>query len=365
MTPGVRMGKEVKTNIAVLMVMVVVLGLSNTAYALVPPKEPLLMAVLEGNQNKVKELIDSGADVNKVDERYGCTALHLAAREGRLEIVKVLRKAGAKIYAENTNKEPLLFAAAYSGSTNVLKFLVDEGATTKGRNSEGKTLLHYAILFRQAGMAKYLIRLGLDVKAVDKKGWSPLHEAAYVGDVTIIEDLAKAGANVNATNWHKETPLHFAAVYGHTNSVRELLKVNADPNLLSDQGDTPLIQALQSDSPEIVALLLQAKADPNIGNNCKYTPLSGAVSLKKWTPIVKLLVSGGADVNKRIDHRRTAIFNVIPDDNVEMFLLLVESGADLTVKDDSGETPMDWIKQYNAKRIGDFLAGRSRPSKAK
>jgi len=346
---------KMNTCVAVVTVMVIMLGLSSTANARMLPKEPLLMAVLEGNEQNVKDLIDTGADVNKIDERYGCTALHLAAQEGRLEIVKILRRAGAKIYAGNTNKEPLMFAAVMSGSTNVLKFLVDEGASTKSRNSDGETLLHHAILFRKIDMAKYLIRMGLDVNARDKKGLSPMHEAAYVGDVPIIEDLVKAGANVNATNWHRETPLHLAAEYGHTNSVRELLNVNANPNLLSDEGDTPLLQAA---SPEVVELLLKAKADPNIGNSSKYTPLSGAVVQKKGMPIVRLLVLGGVDVNKRIDHERTAIFDVIADDNVEMFRYLVENGADLTVKDDEGQTPRDWVEHYKAKRIKQYLTSR-------
>ena len=354
--------KIMNTPFAVLMVMALILCLSNTAHALIPPKEPLLMAVLEFNEKKVKDLIDAGADVNKIDERYGCTALHLAAQEGQLEIVKLLRRSGAKIYAEHSRKEPIVFAAVMSGSTNVLKFLLDEGASWKSRNAEGDTLLHHAILFRKVDMAKYLIRLGLDVNAINKKGWSPLHEAAYVGDVPIIEDLANAGADVNGTNWHRETPLHFAAVYGHTNSLRELLNVNADPNLLSDEGDTPLLQA---SSPDIVELLLKAKADPNIGNNCKYTPLSGAVVQKKGATVVKLLVSGGADVNRRIDHDRTAIFDVIPDDNVEIFRYLVENGAALAVKDDEGQTPADWVEHYKAKRIQKYLADRSKALREK
>lgn len=349
-----------KKNFAAILAIILAPGLSHTADALMPPKEPILLAILEGNPDKVKELIDAGVDVNKVDERYGCTALHLAARQGRLDMVKMVRKAGARIYAENSNQEPVVFAAAYSGSTNVLQFLLDEGATTRSRNSNGETLLHHAILFRQPDMVRYLIRLGLDVNAVDKKGLSPLHEAACVGDVPVIEDLAKAGANVNAVNGHKETPLHFAVAYDHTNAVRELLNVRADPNRLTDEGDSPLCRAT---SPTVVELLLKAKADPNVGNHCKYTPLSGAVVAKQGMPIVRLLVLGGADVNKRTDHQRTAVFDVIPNDNVDLFRFLVEHGADLAVRDDAGETPLDWVQRYKAKRIAGYLADRPRSSR--
>lgn len=350
------------TRAAFVLTTLLVMGVSASSEAFLPPEEPLLMAVLAGNEKELKALIDAGADVNKIDDTYGCTALHLAAREGRLEIVKMLRKAGARIYAENKNKEPLVFAAVCSGSTNVLKFLLDEGATTKSRNSDGETLLHHAILCRQVDMTRCLIRLGLDVDAADKKGLSPLHAAASVGDGPAIEDLAKAGANVNAMNWHKETPLHFAAAYDCTNAVRELLKAHSDPNLVSDVGDTPLCQAK---SPAVVDLLLKAKADPNIGDNYSNTPLSSAVARKDGSTVVRLLVAAGADVNKRLDHSRTAIFDTIPEDDVVLFRYLLENGADLAVKDDQGQTPGDWIEQYKAKRIADYLAGRQRTAKAK
>lgn len=356
------MRREPNTGLAFSMAIFLAMGIPTVVNALVPPKDPLLMAVLVGDEKEVKRLIYVGADVNKVDERYGCTALHLAAREGHLEMVKMLRKAGAKIYAYNTKKESLVFAAAYSGSTNVFKFLLDEGATTRSRNSDGETVLQHAIAFRKLDMAKYLVQIGLDVNTKDKRGFSPMHTTAYVGDVAIVDDLRRAGADVNSTNWHKETPLHLAAVYDHTNCLQELLKAGANPNMRDDEGSTPLSYAK---SPTAVDLLLKAKADPNIADSSKYTPLSGVVVRNAGISFVKLLVQGGADINKRIDHERTAIFNAIPDDNVDVFRFLVENGADLSVKDDDGETPLDWIQQYNARRIKAYLDERARASKAK
>jgi ankyrin repeat protein len=182
----------------------------------------------------------------------------------------------------------------------------------------------------------------------------------------VTKPLVDAGADVNAVTWHKETPLHLAAVYNHERIVADLLDAGADPNLLDDSGRHPLFN---TSSPRVAKMLMKAGTKVNLGDKYGYTPLAGAVTLKDKRSLVKCILDGGANVNKRIDHGRTAVFNAIPDDEVEIFKLLVEHGADLSVKSDSGETPLDWVKEYDAKKIKKFLnerkakAGRS-PSSA-
>jgi len=353
---------------------------SVSAVALEPPEEPLHKAALAGNVKKVKELIDEGVDVNKLDGRYGCTALHIAAGGGHLEIVKVLRKAGARIYVENKQKEPLIFAAVSSGNLALVKYLLAEGASKKSTKAQGENLIHHVILGRTKEMLPYLIEIGVDVEAKDKRGRTPLHTVAYVGDFPVTRALIKAGANVNATTWHNETPLHLAASYDHEQAIRDLLEAGADCNLLDDGGRHPLFGAR---SVNIAKLLLEAGAKPNVSSKSQYTPLSGAVVVpirteaslpdtyevpdtpssktvvvQDRTALARCLIKAGADVNMRIDHDRTAIFNVISADDVEMFKLLVESGASLDIKSDSGETPLDWVAEYGAVRIKKYLNSR-------
>jgi ankyrin repeat protein len=58
---------------------------------------PLIVrAVLEGHTRVVRVLLDAGADCNLVDSR-GCTALHAAARGGRLECVRLLLAVGERL----------------------------------------------------------------------------------------------------------------------------------------------------------------------------------------------------------------------------------------------------------------------------
>lgn len=345
-----------KCQMVILLCCCIVIGFASDAHALVRPKEPLHRAAQEGNLKEVQKLINQEVDVNKLDEIYGCTALHMAAMGGHLDVAKALRKTGAKIYAENKQNEPLVFAAVSSGNVDLLKFLLAEGASSKSRNAEDENLLHHAITCRKKEMVLYLIDIKVDVNAKDKKGYTPLHAVTWIGDLQVTNRLVAAGGNVNGRTNRKETPLHTAVVHNHVQVVKDLIAGKADCNLLDESGRHALFSA---SSLEVVDLLLKAGAKPDISDRYKYTPLSGAVVAKNGKDLSARLIKAGADVNRRIDHGRTAIFNVIPDDRVDVFAFLVKNGADLNIKSDSGETPLDWVKEYKATKIKGVLEKRN------
>lgn len=64
----------------------------------------LTQCVLDGNLQSVKALIALGANVNKKDGQ-GCTALHHAASEGYINIVKYLLRCNADVRALNRDQQ--------------------------------------------------------------------------------------------------------------------------------------------------------------------------------------------------------------------------------------------------------------------
>ena len=96
--------------------------------------QTLLMHACEvGNNDIVSLLIQNGAHVDTQD-RYGRTALFMAARFGHLECCKVLCAAGARdnIRAELLGGEDALIAARSKGHLHITRFLQYEQNTLRG-----------------------------------------------------------------------------------------------------------------------------------------------------------------------------------------------------------------------------------------
>src|SRR5688572_19228275 len=87
-------------------------------------KIPLIEAVYKREVDKIRSLLDSGADVNE-EGPNGLTALIYAANEGEIEIVKLLLKHGADVNARNPSVGTALTAAAFKGHTDVVEILLD------------------------------------------------------------------------------------------------------------------------------------------------------------------------------------------------------------------------------------------------
>lgn len=112
----------------------------------------LYNAVKAGESEKVRALIDDGADVNYVfqPEEYGNTPLHMAA---------------------------------YFAMNNIMKLLIDNGANVNSYSLEGKTPLDYAVeRHNRAETVSLLLRNG----AIN--GTAPIPDFASVGEVFLTRD---------------------------------------------------------------------------------------------------------------------------------------------------------------------------------
>jgi ankyrin repeat protein len=159
---------------------------------IIPPNKKAEMIVREINKdepnlNLVSDLIVLGADVN-VQGDGGWTPLHLAVREGSVEIARMLIGAGADLNLQDT-----------WGS---------------------KTPLHWAPLWGRVEIARMLIDAGANVNLQDTDGWAPLHVAAYYRQVKIVRMLIDAGAKKDIENIEGGIPYDLA----QTEEMKNLLK---------------------------------------------------------------------------------------------------------------------------------------------
>jgi len=103
-------------------------------------RSALHYAALDGDHDRVVELIAQGADVNLVDQAGGHTALHFAAQGQHAETAKALLSAGAQVDARDRfGKTPLSMALlnVRDGDGEVIRVLLASGADPDLKNNYG------------------------------------------------------------------------------------------------------------------------------------------------------------------------------------------------------------------------------------
>lgn len=137
-----------------------------------------------------------------------------------------------------------------------------------------------------------LIRRGFEPNTPDPDGHHPLMLAVRTGSLKAAEALAKAPkVQVDPRNANDETPLMLAALRGHTDLVRTLIARDADVN---KTGWTPLHYAATNGHLAIIQLLIETHAYIDAESPNGTTPLMMAAHY--GTPqAVRLLLDEGAD----------------------------------------------------------------------
>ena len=258
----------------------------------------LSIAVLKNDCNTIKQLLQSGADVNKADMK-GETPLYWAALYGHTECVKLLLAApGIDVnMADKWGYTPLYGAAFFSHTEIVKLLLAAPGIDVNMAERDGDTPLIWAASNGRTEIVKLLLAApGIEVNKADKLGDTPLFRAADNGHTECVKQLLAApGIEVNKADENGITTLSWAAYEGHTECVKLLLAApGIDVNKATKDGDTPLSWAAYEGHTECVKLLLAAPGiDVNKADKHGKTPLRWA-ALYGHTECVELLRAAGA-----------------------------------------------------------------------
>lgn len=118
-------------------------------------------------------------------------------------------------------------------------------------------------------------------------------------------------------------------------------------NLTNNFGIAALHHAAEYGTPEEVSKLLSAGADINNMSETgrEYTPLIFVSASENRGAIVRLLINAGADVNKRAGNGTTALMLAVWNRCHENTLMLLEAGADWTIKNKFGEDVFELSKK--------------------
>lgn len=332
---------------------------------------PLMLAARTGSIPAVTVLLDHGADINARESWGQTTPLMWAVAENHADVARLLIERGADIEARSVfvppdtgrgfegglprprrDEEvgPVIFAsgeftplhlAARDGHMDSVKVLVEAGADVNAIAADGKNALGLAIFNGSYDIADYLVDAGSDVNQADAQRFTPLFWA------------------VERRNMETAPNFPWVVTDDPLPLIKKLLDKGADPNWIINntprarmRGGSPrivfataIMRAAFSADLELVKLLLEYGADPKIRSSDNETTLAAAAGLG-WVhgfhkdrsredrlEIIKILVEMGADVNWQDNYGISPLMVAGNLGDIPIIQYLIDQGADLGAYD--------------------------------
>ncbi|XP_010920604.1 E3 ubiquitin-protein ligase XB3 isoform X1 [Elaeis guineensis] len=205
--------------------------------------------------------------------------LHIAAANGRVEVLSMLLRRSGNPDVLNRNKQTPLMLAAMHGKIACVQKLLQAGANILMFDSlHGRTCLHYASYYGHSDCLQAILSAAQSTSVADSWGFArfvnirdghgatPLHLAARQRRPNCVHILLDNGALVCAfTGGYGcpgSTPLHLAARGGCLDCVRGLLAWGADRLQRDASGRIPYDVALKRNHGACAALLNPSSAEP-------------------------------------------------------------------------------------------------------
>ncbi|MEP1537987.1 MAG: ankyrin repeat domain-containing protein [Paracoccaceae bacterium] len=190
--------------------------------------------------------------------------------------------------------------------------------------------------------------------------YTGLHLAAHQGNSAQIERLLAEGADPNVRDNARRTPIHVAAFASHDDVITILATGGADMNALENRVYDVLTIAAVADDPELVSLAMTLGNRPDLITSVyDGTALIAAAHLGHHE-VVARLVMGGAPLDHVNNLGWTALMEAVVlgdggSDHIQTVRVLVDAGANKSITDRDGVTPLQHAKARGYAEIQSLL----------
>lgn len=308
-------------------------------------RREITQGIRDKNLAQLMQALDTGLDANSLEyDDYGRDTgpmINKAARKGWDVIVSEFFRRGASPKLSSRHST-VLWNAVFGGSLSTVKLCLDHQD-------------QFGYVFDES-----------DYNSVFREAISGGHEAI------LRTLLQRRGSKFNAEDWVRQRP-GSVAEGGHLHILRLLQSKGLfakDARLMS----TTLCEAVEKFQLDMVKFLLtHVGVDPSFQGMFGKTPLYEAVGLdarrygsEGKAEMISILLKAGADPNAPIrNYHRVPLQTSAICGDISTILLLLQYGADVTIEEDDGETPLEAAARRKVTGVYAPLMNASIPDETK
>jgi len=284
----------------------------------------LHIAVCYGDMDILQILINGGGNPN-VGDRWGLTAVHLAARlqsSVERDLLKLLLTSNPYLEIMDQDGRTALHLAVRYALPESVKLLLSAGASTGCKDHQGKTPLHLAVERGHCEIVTTLLDNQADPTATNDHGCSVLALALYLQDAAIVETLLKSVDNDGAR--YQFNTIDKSASEGFLAKLADYLGIERR-------------KKYELERKEAVAHHYRTRY-------CNATITEFAWAAEKGAyGRLRELIDGGAEINRQDPVTGKTALHLASENNRDTAVrYLIHVGADPDIKDACGRTAKDY-----------------------
>lgn len=245
--------------------------------------EKIHVAARKGQTDEVRRLIEVGVSPT-IQNRFGCTALHLACKFGCVDTAKYLAGV-AEVHSAWHGQKPI-HLAVMANQVDLVTALV-EGAKERGQTPEsllnecderevdeigehvkhckGQTALHWCVGLgaEYMPMLRLLVKLGASPTAKDKADETPLMRAMEFRNREALDAMLDLVPNKNVLRLDYadrmgNSHLHWAILKNYEDVGRRFVELGIDVNMEDNEHVVPLYLSVRAAMSDLTKELLSS-----------------------------------------------------------------------------------------------------------
>ncbi|XP_062612637.1 uncharacterized protein LOC134274369 isoform X2 [Saccostrea cucullata] len=310
-----------------------------------PDLLPLCVAVRLGSLPLLNFLLEKNANPNLL-EAMDETPLSLALIEGDMDIVKALVEAKS-----NVNHVGVLPGRSAEQKESVLSRLLDEKGSC-ARLAKRRLLMNYLI---QNGASINFDKEGVDSPLIKAVRLLALEKTEHqdMSSVDLVPELLKLGSEINHRGESLFTALHVCCqqlrvplcsnIFIDVDSTdSDSLEEDEEPFLIEDEGENENIEEEKDSFDTIFDLLLNSEASVNVQAKSGATPVHIAVKRRLCFHIPEML-NRNFEANTKDASGVTCVMLAAEWGDKKTIKDLIKRGADIKLEDECGNTALHYL----------------------